>query len=81
MGSPAEAEIYATKEVVREAQGINWVMRDLGMTGLNLGKTGQGGLGTFSGSPILVQVDNTQVLSFQKDSCVRSRGKKNSMVI
>ena len=73
VGSPAEAEIYATKEVVREAQGINWVMRDLGMTGLNLGKTVQGGLGTFSGSPILVQVDNTQVLSFQKDSCVRSR--------
>ena len=36
MGGPAEAEIYATKEVVREAQGINWVMRDLGMTGLNL---------------------------------------------
>ena len=33
------------KEVVREAQGINWVMRDLEMTGLNLGKTGQGGLG------------------------------------
>jgi hypothetical protein len=73
VGSPAEAEIYATKEIVREAQGINWVMRDLGMTGLNLGKTVQGGLGTFSGSPILVQVDNTQVLSFQKDSCVRSR--------
>ena len=59
--------------MVREAQGINWVMRDFGMTGLNLGKTVQGGLGTFSGSPILVQVDNTQVLSFQKDSCVRSR--------
>ena len=44
--SPAEAEIYATKEVVREAQGINWVMRDLGMTGLNLGKSNQDGLGS-----------------------------------
>ena len=48
-------------------------MRDLGMTGLNLGKTVQGGLGTFGGSAILVQVDNTQVLSFQKDSFLRSR--------
>ena len=45
-------------------------MRDLGMTGLNLGKTVQGGLEAFNGSPILVHVDNTQVLSFQKDSCV-----------
>ena len=44
MGSPAEAEIYATKEVVREAQGINWVMRDLGMTGLNLGTSNQDGV-------------------------------------
>ena len=61
------------KHLVREAQGINWVMRDLGMTGLNLGTSNQDGLGSLSGSPILVQVDNTQVLSFQKDSCVRSR--------
>ena len=43
------------------------------MTGLNLGTSNQDGLGSLSGSPILVQVDNTQVLSFQKDSCVRSR--------
>ena len=40
-----------------------WVMRDLGMTGLNLGTSNQDGLGSLSGSPILVQVDNTQVLS------------------
>jgi len=57
--SPAAAEIYALREGVREGQALMWLLRDLRYPGI-----------TF---PFLVQVDNSQAISFQEDSCVRTK--------
>ena len=59
--SPAAAEIYALREATREGQALTWTCRDLGFTGITL--------------PFLVQVDNQQAISFQQDTCVRTKHK------
>ena len=57
--SPATAEIYGLREGVREAQALQWLCRDMGMSGVL--------------TPFIMQVDNQQAISFQQDTCVRTR--------
>jgi len=56
--SPAHAEIYACSEGVKEARAFQWVASDLGIE---------------LPWPMVVQVDNQQVISFKKASCVNSK--------
>ena len=58
--SPAHAEIYACSEGIKEARAFQWVASELGM---NLPW------------PMIIYVDNQQVISFQKGSCVNSKLK------
>ena len=57
--SPAAAEIYALREAVRDGQSVQWVCRDLLISGVSF--------------PFVVQVDSKGADSFAQDSCVRSR--------
>ena len=56
--SSACAEIYALSETVKEARLFQWRGEELGMKPL---------------SPLSVQVDNAQAISFSKGTCVNSR--------
>ena len=58
--SPAHAEIYACSEGIKEARAFQWVAAELG---INLPW------------PMSVYVDNQQVISFKKTSCVNSKLK------
>ena len=56
--SPAREEIYACSEAVKEAKWLQWVASDLGME---------------LPWPLVVQVDNKQVISFKYGTCPNSR--------
>jgi hypothetical protein len=56
--SPACAEIYALKEGVKDGRLFNWVAEEMGMN---------------VSWPFVVQVDNNQAISFQKDTCINSK--------
>ena len=56
--SSALAEIYALSETVRQSQLTVWKLEELGV------KVTQ---------PIVVQVDNTQAISFQRSTCLVSK--------
>ena len=56
--SPAHAEIYACSEAVREARWLQWVASDLGME---------------LPWPVVIQVDNKQVISFKYSTCTTSK--------
>ena len=56
--SPAAAEIYATKDGVADARLMLWVAQDFG---LNVG------------FPAELQTDSAQAITFQEDTCVKSR--------
>jgi hypothetical protein len=56
--SSATAEIYALSETVRTAQLTVWRLRELGV------KTPE---------PVVVQVDNQQAISFQRNTCLLSK--------
>lgn len=56
--SPAHAEIYACSEGVKEARWVQWVASDLGLA-LQF--------------PLVLQVDNKQVISFKYGTCAHSR--------
>ena len=58
--SPAHAEIYALSEGVREARYLQWVLADMGVE---------------LPWPILVNVDNTQAISFCNQTCLDSKLK------
>ena len=58
--SPAHAEIYACSEGIKEARAFQWVASELGMS---------------LPWPMIIHVDNQQVISFQKGSCVNSKLK------
>ena len=59
MYNPAAAEIYALREGVRDTQSVLWVARDLQLPGVSI--------------PFVVQCDSKQAISFQQDTCVRTR--------
>ena len=56
--SPAHAEIFACSEGLKEARWITWIMQDLHIP---------------IPSIIILQVDNKQVISFKKGTCLNSR--------
>jgi hypothetical protein len=58
--SPAHAEIYALSEGVKEARYLQWVLADMGVE---------------LSWPILVNVDNTQAISFCHQTCLDSKLK------
>jgi hypothetical protein len=58
--SPAHAEIYALSEGVKEARYLQWILADMGVE---------------LPWPIVVKVDNTQVISFCNSTCLDSKLK------
>jgi hypothetical protein len=58
--SPAHAEIYALSEGVKEARFVQWILADMGVE---------------LPWPMVVKVDNTQALSFCKQTCMDSKLK------
>jgi hypothetical protein len=58
--SPAHAEIYALSEGVKEARYLQWILADMGIE---------------LPWPIVVKVDNTQVISFCNQTCLDSKLK------
>ena len=60
MLSPAHAEIYACSEGVKEARQLQWILADMGVE---------------LTWPIVIKVDNTQVISFCNQTCLDSKLK------
>ena len=58
--SPAHAEIYALSQGVQEARYLQWVLADIGVE---------------LPWPIVVNVDNTQAISFCNQTCLDSKLK------
>jgi hypothetical protein len=58
--SPAEAEVYALSEAMRDAKHVSWVAQEMGV-GVKW--------------PLQVNCDNAQAVSFQREHCARSKLK------
>ena len=57
--SPAEAEVYAMRDVVLAARLMHWVAEDMGLT---------------VQWPLVMKTDSTQARGFQHDNCPKLRG-------